>query len=144
MEEQDQVKEHLRGLSGYNERGEELPDSRPVALPVGFRHPKSIQQTIRDLIQNEEYRAALDRVGVDTFDEADDLSDDDSDGFQSPYEEDFDPLGVVTREHEIRSGFVEEIPPEKKEKARELSKKTKEFFDSQGRRKEVSNDDIKK
>lgn len=115
---------HMRGLSGYNAQGEEIPDPRPVALPVGFTRPKSLQETMRDLLRNEEFRRNLERHEMETFEEADDFEAEDPDRDprfpdNSPYEQDFDPLGVNTREAEIRSGFVEEIPVEKKEKARQ-------------------------
>lgn len=118
----DQVAEHLRGLSGYNERGEEIPDPRPVALPVGFTRPKSLQETMQHLLRNEEFRRALDKHELDTFEEAEDFGEeqDERDPFTgSPYE-DRDIAGAISREQEIKSGVVEDIPLEKKRKAASL------------------------
>lgn len=117
----DQVKEHLRGLCGYTPNGEEIPDSRPVEMPIGFKRPKTLQETMRDLLRSEEVRRAMDARDLDTFDEADDFDDEDNDdpiGKATPYEEHFDPLHTTAREQEIRGGFVEEVPLERKERAR--------------------------
>lgn len=124
----DAVAEHVRGLSGYNRNGEEIPDSRPVALPVGFTRPKSIQETIHSLMRNEEFRRRLDETGVETFEESDDFEvEDSSDDITrgSPYEQDFDPHGDIARHQAMQSGFVEEIPAEKKQKAREIIEREK-------------------
>lgn len=116
----DVLANHMRGLSGYNELGEEVPDPRPVALPVGFTRPRSLQETMQHLLRNEEVRRALDAHGMDTFEEADDFAvEDDVDDITrgSPYEQDFDPNGINARNQEIKAGFVEEIPLEKKQRA---------------------------
>lgn len=123
---------HMRGVSGYNERGEEVPDPRPVALPVGFTRPKSLQETMQNLLRNEEFRRAVEATGSESFEEADDFEmDDDSDDITrgSPYEQDFDPLGVNTRNAEIRHGFVEEIPVEKKVRATYLTSEARRRFE---------------
>lgn len=108
----------------YNDKGEEIPDSRPVALPVGFSRPRSLQETMQHLLRNEEFRRALDSHGMDTFEEADDFDvGDDESGIpnNSPYEQQFDPNGINARNQEIRAGFVEEIPIEKKQRAAHLT-----------------------
>lgn len=114
----------------YTKDGGEVLDATPVALPVGFRPPKTIQETIQALIRNEEFRKALDKLEMDTFEEADDFeteeSDEDAATRHSPYEMDFDPMGTITRNHEIASGFVEEIPQERKKRSAELVQKMKE------------------
>lgn len=122
----------IRGLCGYNSRGEEIPDPTPVELPVGFTRPKTLQETMRDLLRNEEVRRALARHDMETFEEADDfdIPDEDRDPRfpeNSPYEQDFDPEGVIAKEQAIRSGFVEEIPVEKKRRSAELVQKIKKF-----------------
>lgn len=138
------LKEHLLGMCGYNKAGEEIPDPRPMALPVGFTRPKPLTDTIRDLIRNEEFRRALDRHEMETFEEADDFTEDDEDLVTkgTPYEQDFDPEGVITREQEIKNGFVEEIPAEKRERSRELVHKIKELEKSKRKpKKEVKSEE---
>lgn len=118
---EDVIAEHMRGLCGYNERGEEIPDSRPVAMPVGFTRPKSLQETMQNLLRNEEFRRALDNKDMESFEEADDFDiEDEAPSYvpqNSPYEQDFDPDGIIAKDQAIRSGFVEEIPVDKKKKA---------------------------
>lgn len=109
---------------GYNERGEEVQDSRPMALPVGFSRPKSLTDTMKSLLRNEEFRRALDEKGVETFEEADDFDCGEDDPLGStPYEDTFDPEhpGAIAREQEIRAGQVADLPIEKKLKAASLA-----------------------
>lgn len=86
--------------------GSELPDPRPVALPVGFERPETIQQMIRRLITDPRMREELSGGGAETFDEADDFEIPEDDTPRSPYEEQFDPLHLVSREQEIANGMV--------------------------------------
>lgn len=66
----------------YNKRGEELPDPKPVALPIHFNRPQSLNDRIRQLIQNEVSRVAV-NAGEESFEEANDFD---------TGEEDADPL----------------------------------------------------
>lgn len=73
-----------------NKRGHEVLDSTPVALPVGFKRPLSLNEQIRRLVKNElSNRAAA--VGAESFEEADDFDCEDDFDPKSPYEEVFDP-----------------------------------------------------
>lgn len=69
---------------GYNDRGEEVPDPTPVEVPVGFRHPPTLRETMQRLIREEVSRAA-EQSGDESFDEADDFNVDEEE-FSSPYE----------------------------------------------------------
>lgn len=124
----EKLKEHLRGLCGYNKRGEEIPDSTPVALPVGFTRPKTLQQTMRELLRNEEFLRAQEAAEVESFDEADDFDVGEQDPLDgTPYEDCFDPdrPGAIAREQELRAGYVEDIRPEKKAHAKEVIERHK-------------------
>jgi len=114
----------------YNEKGEEILDQTPVALPVHFKRPPSIQDTIKRLVGDSEVRRALREAHVETFEEADDFNVEDEMDFHSPYEENFDKLHTITRQDEIKSGFVSDIPEPKKQWARDLVGKTKAFWQS--------------
>ena len=67
----------------YNEKGEELPDPRPVELPTGFTHPPTIQQQIAQFIRSPAFREQMaGELGVklddvESFDEANDFDVDD-------------------------------------------------------------------
>lgn len=137
--------EHTRGLAGYNSKGEEILDPRPVALPASFTRPKTLQETMKDLLRNEELKRALDRAEADTFDEAEDFGTDENDPLaRTPYEDIFDPEapGIAAREQEIRAGAVADRPLEKKVEAHETVKKWKNW--KKGRRAAPKNSDIKK
>lgn len=80
----------LLGLK-LNEKGQEIPDPKPVEIPVGFKKPDSIQDMIRRLVHNE--FAVQKRGDVESFQEADDFDvDDDFDSIDrgTLYERDFD------------------------------------------------------
>lgn len=98
--------------SRLNERGEEIPDPRPVELPIGFERPESIQDMIRRLVQDPMIRQDLDSREVETFDEADDFETEDDGMPVSPHEETFDPLHLLARDQEVRSGTVRDRTPE--------------------------------
>lgn len=117
----------------YNKQGEELPDPKPVALPVGFVRPPTLAEQIARYMRAANQHARLE--GRESFEEADDFDiPDDKIDPTTPYEEGFDPLapGVAAREAEIRSGFVEDVPVDQKEKSREVMKKVEDHV--KGRR----------
>lgn len=106
-------------LSGYNERGEEVPDPKPIALNVNFVRPVPLGERIRSLVHNELLARELKANEVETFEEADDfnVADDPVDP-TTPFEETFDPLHTTAREQEVRAGFVEERPRAKVDAAK--------------------------
>lgn len=69
----------------YNERGEELPDDTPVEVPLHFRRPPSLQDSIKAMIRGEMSRQAA-LTGQESFEEADDFGVDDEEELVSPYE----------------------------------------------------------
>lgn len=84
----------------------EYPDPTPVALPVGFRRPPTLAETVRKLVRSEELRRAAEVAGFESAEEADDFDvDDDTYDPKSPYERHFDP-DVKDRSN----GAVEEVP----------------------------------
>lgn len=124
MEKVDKRTGEIRDTSKcqYNERGEEILDDTPVALPVGFKRPQSLQERMRYLLRAEFLKRDLEAHGVETFEEADDFSVDEQDPLEgTPYEDQFEPdiPGIAAREQEIRAGAVLDRPKEKKEKASE-------------------------
>lgn len=111
-------------LSAYNERGEEVPDSRPTQLAIDFKAPAPLNDRIDQLVHNALMQRDLDAAGMETFAEADDFETEDFDPL-TPYEDAFDPLHTTAREQEIRAGFVEEVPPDVLENARAIIAKHK-------------------
>lgn len=59
-------------MAKYNEKGEEIPDSVPVEIPLRFRTPLPLNEEIKRLIREEMSQAAADQ-GEETFQEADDF-----------------------------------------------------------------------
>lgn len=75
-------------MKKFNEKGEELMDPTPMALPVGYKRPPSIQEQIARYIRQSEMLAK--QNGQETFEEADDFDVGDDFDPYSPYEENFD------------------------------------------------------
>lgn len=81
-----------------NERGHEVPDPTPLAVPVGFRHPPSMQEMIKQYIRRELSEQAS-QAGAETLEEANDF--DIPDGPPDPYskwEHDLDPPELPPQE----------------------------------------------
>lgn len=73
------------------ETHEEHPDSTPLALPIGFRRPETLQEQIARLV-NREYSNRK-HMGYESLEEADDFGDDEGDDDllpETPYEKDHD------------------------------------------------------
>lgn len=63
----------------------EIPDKTPVELPVGYHPPETLEAMIARLVRYESSRA--EKVGQETFEEADDFEvADDAGEFHSPYQ----------------------------------------------------------
>lgn len=73
--------------STFDERGREIPDSRPLEMPAGLSRPPTIEEQIQRYVRGALSRMASEQ-GAETFEEADDLDDwdDDADDFLTPYE----------------------------------------------------------
>lgn len=105
-------------MAKLDELGREVLDPTPVAIPVGFQKPESLAETIRRLVRTEEFRRAVERQGMETFEEADDFEVGEDYDPSSPYETQFDPglnREVTNAEAELlnaaRKEFDRRLPP---------------------------------
>lgn len=105
--------ELLQVTSGLDELGREVPDTVPVAPPVGYSHGPSLQDTILHMLRHQSLRAAADAEGFDSPEEADD--------FDLPD----DPLDPLT-EYEAQFMPVDEIRERLTEYDRRFRKKASE------------------
>lgn len=71
--------------------GLEVPDPKPKEVPAGLRKHVPLNQRIRQMVQTEQWRLAQEKLGNETFEEADDFNVGDDYDPHSPYEEVFDP-----------------------------------------------------
>jgi len=107
-----------------DENGAEIPDQRPVALPLGFKHPEDLAETIKRMVRLEISDAAQ-AGGEESFEEADDFDVGDDYDPTSPYEQHFDQDEnlradevALRKAHEQRNArfrreqFIEEEPAE--------------------------------
>lgn len=62
----------------YNIRGQELPDSTPIELPLRFKRPPTLQEQIKQMVRHEVSRTAEEQ-GFESFEEADDFAVEDDD-----------------------------------------------------------------
>lgn len=56
----------------FDEKGREIPDPRPMAIPAGWDRPETLQDQIKRLIRVQLSQQAAD-TGQETFEEADDF-----------------------------------------------------------------------
>lgn len=107
----------------HTKDGMELPDPTPneVTLQADYKRPLTLAEQIARFTQAKDFQDAIQKHGLDTLEEANDLDvDDDTEALfgRTPYEmrEDvFD--GVQTNMDEIRGGQVQEPSQERMQKA---------------------------
>lgn len=75
-----------------DQRGHEIPDSRPMEVPSGFKKPELLADTVRRLVRSEQFNQEMERAGYETFDDADDFDVDEELDLSTPYETFFDPV----------------------------------------------------
>lgn len=123
----------------YNKRGEELPDPTPLALPVGFTRPPTLDELVARLTIDPATQAELRRAGVETEEEANDFEvEDELPDPTSPFQ---DPDSVITDADEIRNGFrARPDIPAILEKARRESAEANKKLEPMPAPPEVTND----
>lgn len=62
----------------FDDRGRQIPDQRPVEVPLELRRPLSIQEEIKRFVRQELSRRA-EASALETFEESDDFELDDED-----------------------------------------------------------------
>lgn len=92
-----EIREFVRELTaqdkGLFKDGTERLDPIPVAPPLGYTREPSMFDHMRSLIRSEMLKNAL-NADVETFEEADDFDVGDDYDPRSPYEVEFDDIGV--------------------------------------------------
>lgn len=81
-----------KSVPGLTPDGHEIPDSTPVAPPIGYKKIPSLAEQIRQAILSEKLKEAAQSQGLETFEEADDFDVGDDFDPRSPYEESFEPV----------------------------------------------------
>lgn len=89
---------------GLNDRGQLVPDSVPMAPPIGYKRQPSMVEIIRDMVRSEKLAEEARNSGHETFEESEDFDiGDDGEDLRSGFENDFDPpvseLERAVREH---------------------------------------------
>ena len=73
---EEEVPESLYGT--LNDRGWEIPDPRPVEVPIGFERPESLEEKIQRMVRTHVSDFA-ESQGYESFDDADDFDVDEED-----------------------------------------------------------------
>ena len=84
-------------MAKLDEKGHEVLDQTPLAIPVGFGPPETLAEQIRRILRTEQFRASIEAEGHESFEEADDFDVGDDFDPKSPYEEDFEPAVSATQ-----------------------------------------------
>lgn len=71
-------------MAKYDEKGQEIPDPRPMAIPIGMKRPETLQEMIARMVH--QHSVVAQRHGHETFEEADDFDVEDEDVPVSPYQ----------------------------------------------------------
>lgn len=115
------IKESVRLFFGrrLNEVGQEVPDPKPVGLPIGYKHPPTLEQRIKSMIEVTLSRQAA-AAGSESFEEANDFDVDD-DGPEEVFpDEDF-----AANDPNVKDAFEREEPVVRER----LSKAKQELLD---------------
>lgn len=72
--------------------GQELPDPKPIAPPVGYKKQPSMAELVRDMVRSERLRQEAESMGHESYEDADDFDVGDDYDPRSPYEWQFDPF----------------------------------------------------
>lgn len=116
-----------------NEKGQEVPDPTPVSVPLGYKHPPTLEERIASMVKVELSRNAV-RDGFESFDEANDFAvDDDNDPiFPSsvpPDEDDDIGLAAASGDKFAQAAYEREYPVIREK----VSKKPKSASTSQNK-----------
>lgn len=96
---------------GFNDAGRFIPDSVPVAPPIGYKRQPSMVEIVRDMVRSEHLADAARRSGMETFEESEDFDvGDDPDDLRSGFENDFDPPIEEVKEEVAKSRKKPEDP----------------------------------
>lgn len=88
------IKEAIRHVfDRLTSDGKEKADPTPAALPVGYKHPLSLDQKIQLMVRSA-VSAAADEQGYETFDEANDFEIGDNDPMDSTFDDEDTAIAV--------------------------------------------------
>lgn len=62
-----------RAARALSPNGREALDPTPVAIPVGFKRPPSLEEQIKRLVADRDIQRSLSEAGIETFEEANDF-----------------------------------------------------------------------
>lgn len=74
-----------------SQEGRETLDTKPMAIPVGFKTPETLAETVARLVRSAQWEQMMHASGNETFDEANDFDIEDEEPW-SPHELVFDPV----------------------------------------------------
>lgn len=75
----------------FDSEGREVLDDTPVAIPVGFKRPPTLQEQIARAVRSEHFKNLMEAADMETFEEADDFDVGEDFDPMTPYEMEFDP-----------------------------------------------------
>lgn len=90
-----------------DKNGFEIPDPTPMAVPLHFKRPPSLQEQIQQMVRGELSRRAASQ-GHETFDEAEDFDVGDDFDPKSPWEINFDQSAALDAARDAYHKAMEE------------------------------------
>lgn len=102
--------------------GAEIPDSTPLAPPVGYEKRDTIAEQVRRMVQSQLLARDLAAAGAETFEDADDFDVGDDYDPTSPYEVNFDPTTLEElKRRRAEAETEDQAPPPKPKKNKKSS-----------------------
>lgn len=121
------ILEHLWGRSGYNKKGEEIPDPTPRELKIDLEAEMPLELKVMRALQSDEWKRRMEQQGRESFEEANDFDIEEEESEFKSYHEEEDG-DVMAFEEGIKRGFIEEIPEEVKERVKKQEKAIKDYY----------------
>lgn len=128
------ILDHLLGRSGYNKKGEEIPDPTPRELKIDLEAEMPLELKVMRAIRSEEWVHLMEKQGRESFQEANDFDiDEEEPEFKSFHEN--DEGDMLAFEEGVKRGFVEEVPVELKERAAKQDQAIKTYYKNKAKAK---------
>lgn len=116
----------LRRFFGKPKKENEELDPTPMAMPLGYKKPESLQQMMIRMIHDADFQRKMREQGVETIDESDDFEMEDDENYlpRTPYELEYD--AETDKEYlkpeldminEARAAFDQHVKQKKKDAA---------------------------
>lgn len=137
------ILEHLSGRSGYNKKGEELPDPTPKELKIDLEAEMPLELKVMRALQSDDWKRRMEQEGRETWEEANDFYIDEEEPEFKSFHED-EEGDVMAFEEGKKRGFIEEIPDDVRDRVKEQESAIKDYVTKKRQKPEVKTEEAPK